>query len=159
MSTTTESRISIVTSGQGPTVQVLTDLACCKVGAEQTGGAYSVFKVTVPPGGGPPLHRHPPAESFYVLDGEFALACADGREITVGADDTVHIPADEPHGYRNIGQGMGHMIAIIQPSGLEAFFNELGIPADGATEPTPLTGPPDIERLMAITAKHGVEML
>jgi quercetin dioxygenase-like cupin family protein len=159
MSTSTESRISILGEGQGHTVQVLTDLACTKVSAEQTDGAYSVFKVTVPPGGGTPLHRHLQAESFYVLDGEFAIARGDGGQTIVCAGDTVHIPAQEPHGYLNIAGRTGHVIAIIQPSGIEQFFDDLGIPAEGVTEPAPLTGPPDMERLTAITARHGIEML
>jgi quercetin dioxygenase-like cupin family protein len=159
MSTSTQSRISIIPEGQGHTVQVLTDLACTKVSAHQTDGAYSVFKVTVPPGGGTPLHRHPPAESFYVLDGEFAIACADGSHTVVRSGDTVHIPSQEPHSYRNTGECVGHMVAIIQPSGIEKFFDELGTPAEGATEPAPLTGPPDLERLISITAKHGIEIL
>jgi hypothetical protein len=91
------------------------------VSAAQTSGAYNVFKVTVAPGGGTPLHRHFPAETFYVLDGD--------------------------------------MIAIIQPAGIEKFFDDLGVPSDGAIEPAPLTGPPDIARLIAITARHGIEML
>jgi quercetin dioxygenase-like cupin family protein len=159
MSTTTESRISVVADDEGRTVQVLTDLCCIKIGAELTGGAFSVVKVTVPPGGGPPPHRHPPAEAFFVLDGEFSIAGAGGRELTVRAGDSVYIPSGEPHGYRNISDAMGHLLAFIQPAELDAFFGELGVPADGATEPAPMHGPPDIERLLAVTVKHGVEML
>jgi quercetin dioxygenase-like cupin family protein len=159
VSTTAQQGISILARGDGHTMQVITDLACTKVSAEQTGGAFTVFEVTVPPGGGPPLHRHPQAESFYVIDGELAVAGAGGEEITAGRGDTVHIPGGEPHGYRNVGSDMVHMLAIVQPSGLEAFFDELGVPSDGASEPEPLTGPPDVQRLMAVTAKHGIEML
>jgi hypothetical protein len=54
---------------------------------------------------------------------------------------------------------VGHLLAVLSPSSLEAFFGELGLPADGATTPEPLTGPPDIERLMAVASKHGIEML
>jgi hypothetical protein len=54
---------------------------------------------------------------------------------------------------------MARLLVIVYPSGLEDFFDDIGIPADGATEPTPLTGPPDIERIRKITARHGIEML
>src|SRR6476619_5451067 len=37
---------------------------------EQTGGALTALKVGVPPGEGPPLHRHTREEEWvYVLDG------------------------------------------------------------------------------------------
>jgi quercetin dioxygenase-like cupin family protein len=159
MTTTTEGGISVVRSKQGHTVQVLTDLHCGKITGDDTGGAYSLAEVTVLPGCGTPLHRHRPAETFYVLQGEFSISRGDHSELRVGAGDTVHIPGDEPHGYRNIGASTGRFLAILAPSGMDAFFEELGTPAPGATEPAPLTGPPDMERVLAVTAKHNVEML
>jgi len=159
MSTTTDSRISIVKSGQGHTVQVITDLHCAKVSGADTDGAYSLAEVTVLPGCGTPLHRHRPAETFYVLEGRFAIARGDHSELIAEAGDTVHIPGDEPHGYRNAGSQTGRFLVVLAPSDLDAFFEELGTAAPGATEPAPLTGPPDFERLGAVTAKHNVEML
>ena len=159
MSITTDSRISVVKDKQGHTVQVITDLHRAKVTGADTGGAYSLAEVTVLAGCGTPLHRHRPAETFYVLDGRFAILRGDRSEVIVGAGDTVHIPGDEPHGYRNVGSQTGRFLAVLAPSDLDAFFEELGTPATGATEPAPLTGPPDLARLGAVTAKHDVEML
>ena len=159
MSTTTESGISVIRKQQGHTVQVITDLHCAKVTGADTDGAYSVAEVTVLPGCGTPLHRHRPAETFYVLEGEFSIARADRSDLRIQAGDTVHIPPAEPHGYRNVGSDTGRFLAILAPSDMDAFFDALGTPAPGATEPAPLTGPPDMQRLQAITAKHNVEML
>jgi quercetin dioxygenase-like cupin family protein len=159
MTTTPATRITLAAAGEGHTVQVLTDLCRRSLSAEQTGGAYDLYTVTVPPGGGPPLHRHPPAETFVVVDGELAVLGASGTELPARPGDAVHIPSGEPHGYRNAGAGMARMIVIVHPPGLQPFFDDLGVRSDGATEPAPMTGPPDIDGLMRITAAHGIEML
>ena len=120
----------------------------------------SMFDWTLPPGLSTGLHvHHVQEETFYVLEGEFSIAGADHNNQVVQAGDTVHIPADEPHGYRNVGASTGRFLAILAPADLDDFFRELGTPAPGATAPTPLAGPPDIDRLRAVTARHKVEML
>ena len=40
------------------------------VSGEDTEGRYSLIDMFVPPGGGPPAHRHDFEESFTVLEGE-----------------------------------------------------------------------------------------
>jgi hypothetical protein len=40
---------------------------------ENTGYTFSIFEMTVVPGMGIPLHRHPFAEFFYVLEGTLAI--------------------------------------------------------------------------------------
>ena len=40
------------------------------VSGEDTAGRYSLIDMYVPPGGGPPPHRHDFEESFTVLEGE-----------------------------------------------------------------------------------------
>src|ERR1700744_5461432 len=40
---------------------------------EHTGYTFSIFEMTVVPGMGIPLHRHPFAEFFYVLEGTLAI--------------------------------------------------------------------------------------
>jgi hypothetical protein len=94
-----------------------------------------------------------------VLDGELTILTSGGNPITAHIGDTIQIPSWEPHGYCNAGAATGRYLAILQPAELDSFFEELGIPADGATEPAPLAGPPDLDRLAEITAKHNVEIL
>src|SRR6267143_7270868 len=43
------------------------------VTGEETGGRYSLIDMLVPPGGGPPPHRHDFEEMFTILDGEIEL--------------------------------------------------------------------------------------
>ncbi|MGB9634600.1 MAG: cupin domain-containing protein [Chloroflexaceae bacterium] len=67
----------------------------------EASGAQLVVEVRVPPGGGPPmLHRHQPAETFYVLEGEFEISTADASNrlsaVRIGPGDTLSIPAQSP---------------------------------------------------------------
>jgi quercetin dioxygenase-like cupin family protein len=54
------------------------------------------------PGGWLGLHRHRPAEIYFVLEGNGMLTL-EGREHTVGPGAAVFIPADAEHGIRNAG--------------------------------------------------------
>jgi quercetin dioxygenase-like cupin family protein len=49
------------------------------------------------------LHRHSPAEIYYVLEGEGILSL-DGSEHRVGPGSAVFIPGDAEHGIRNSGE-------------------------------------------------------
>jgi len=143
----------------GQSLHVLGDLIHVKVTAAQTAGAFSMFEIIAPPGGGPPLHRHPPCEAFHILDGTLIILGADNAQTPAGPGDTVFVAANAPHSYHNPGPGNARFIVTLAPGGLEAFFADLGEPAGDATEPHPLTGPPDLEHVIAITERHGIEIL
>ena len=55
------------------------------------------------PGGWLGLHRHGPAEIYYVLEGHGTVTL-DGRERDVAAGMAVFIPGDAEHGIRNAGK-------------------------------------------------------
>jgi hypothetical protein len=60
------------------------------------------------------------------------------------------------HSFRNVATRHGRTAVIITPAGLEKFFEEVGEPV---TDPSsPLEGPPDIERLVAVARKYGMEI-
>ena len=46
---------------------------------ENTGYTFSIFETTVVPGMGIPLHKHPFAEFFYVLEGTLATGLGTAR--------------------------------------------------------------------------------
>jgi quercetin dioxygenase-like cupin family protein len=143
----------------GHSLHVLGDLIHVKVTAAQTAGAFSMFEIVAPPGGGPPLHRHAPCEAFHILDGTLIIRGAEDAETPAGPGDTVFVAGDAPHSYRNPGPGNARFLITLAPGGFEAFFADLGEPAGDATEPRPLTAPPDIEHVLAVTGRHGVEVL
>src|SRR5688500_3341619 len=54
------------------------------------------------PGGWLGLHRHAPAEIYYVLEGR-GVVTLEGAEHAVSRGSAVFIPADAEHGIRNTG--------------------------------------------------------
>jgi quercetin dioxygenase-like cupin family protein len=68
---------NILQTGDGEKLFVLTDLITIKVSAKDTANQYSVIEEIVPPGGGPPPHRHAEVEIFYVLEGTFDFVIED----------------------------------------------------------------------------------
>ena len=53
------------------------------VSGEQTGGRYCLIDMLVPPGGGPPPHRHDFEEMFTILDGEIESVGRRSRRVLV----------------------------------------------------------------------------
>ena len=51
------------------------------------------------------LHRHSPAEIYYVLEGRGTVTL-EGAELAVSAGSAVFIPGDAEHGIRNTGFGL-----------------------------------------------------
>ena len=136
-------------------------LVTCKVSAEQTGGAYSLFEVEVGPGSGPAPHiQHRDDECMYVLDGEFEFLDDDGSTTRVGPGSVLYVPKGNLHCYRNVGEKTGRLLVIHTPGGShERFLEEAGEPdIEGAASPA-TEEPPDTERITAIGTEHGIEIV
>jgi quercetin dioxygenase-like cupin family protein len=86
-----------------------------------TAGRFTVIDMHVPPGGGPPPHRHDFEESFIVLDGELQ-ATFRGEKRIVRAGETVHIPANAPHQFHNTSSKPVRMLCICSPAGQGGVF-------------------------------------
>jgi quercetin dioxygenase-like cupin family protein len=65
--------------------------------------ALTVGVAEIEPGGWLGLHRHAPAEIYYVLQGS-GVVSLDGAEHEVSAGTVVFIPGDAEHGIRNPGE-------------------------------------------------------
>ena len=147
-----------VRAGTGETYDVIGELLTFKVTTAETGGAFVVVELVARPGGGPPLHTHPSAESFTVLEGAFEFSgLDDGQPFTIRAEpgDTVFIPAGAPHAYKAVSDIPGKTMLVLTPGGeMERFFAEAGALVTPET-PAP-AGPPDIPALLAAGDKHGL---
>jgi len=148
----------LLTPGQGRSIWVVGDRYTIKASGEETGEAFALIEALVPPGGGPPPHRHTREdEAFYVLAGEIAFH-ADGRSFTAGAGSWVTLAKGSVHGFRNDGPGDARMLICVTPAGLERFFLEVVRPTvDGEEGPCPPT-PEDIGKLLAAAPKYGLEI-
>src|SRR5712672_4257865 len=84
------------------------------VTGEQTGGRYSLIDMLVPPGGGPPLHRHDFEEMFTILEGEIELNFR-GEAQQASAGSTVNIPANAPHSFKNKSDKPARLLCMCTP--------------------------------------------
>lgn len=99
-----------------------------------TDGRYSLIDMHVPPGGGPPPHRHDFEEMFTVLDGEIELTFR-GEKKLVATGSTVNIPANAPHAFKNISNQVARLLCMCTPPGQEEFFMAIGDRAESRTAP------------------------
>jgi quercetin dioxygenase-like cupin family protein len=86
-----------------PHIGLVGDTYTILIGGRDTNGIYTLIDMHVPPGGGPPPHRHDFEEMFTVLEGEVAVTFR-GDTITLHEGETVNVPANSPHGFRNVGE-------------------------------------------------------
>jgi quercetin dioxygenase-like cupin family protein len=103
---------------------------------EDTAGRYCLIDMYVPPGGGPPPHRHDFEETFSILEGELEISFR-GEKRVARAGETAHIPANAPHQFQNLSGKPVRMLCTCSPAGQEKFFMEVGIPVAIRTEAPP----------------------
>ena len=155
-------KLTLVQSDSLPHIGLVGDTYTVTVSGEATNGRFCVIDMHIPPGGGPPPHRHDFEETFILLEGEME-ATFRGKRSIVRAGETLHIPANAPHRFHNISVLPVRMICICAPAGQDRFFTEVGVSV--ATRVTP---PPKldvnaeaafIEKVKALAPKYRTELL
>jgi uncharacterized RmlC-like cupin family protein len=109
----------------GADIEALTPLA-------PAGDLPCVLRGTIPPGGCAPLHSHPDAETFVMVDGrlEGLTRYADGTAwVPLVPGDVFHVPGGVPHAFRNRTDESATAL-IVTTTRLERFFREVA-PANG----------------------------
>jgi len=119
-----------------PHVGLVGDTYTILLSGEDTAGRYTLIDMLVPPGGGPPPHRHDFEEMFSVLEGEVELTFRGERSVA-RAGETVNVPANAPHAFRNASGHPVRLLCMCAPSGQEEFFLEVGQTVGSRTEPPP----------------------
>jgi quercetin dioxygenase-like cupin family protein len=132
------------------------------VTGEDTGGRYCLVDMLVPPGGGPPPHRHDFEELFTILDGEIELTFR-GDAHRASAGSTINIPANAPHSFKNKSDKPARLLCMCTPAGQDEFFLAVGDVVDSRTAlPPNLTKAEQAERLQRakdLSAKYRTELL
>ncbi len=127
---------------------------------DETDGKYCMMECIVPKGAGAPPNKHPgEMETFYVLDGEIGFH-VDGQDSVAKAGDCLVVPDGAIHAFSGISE-RSRVLIINAPGHLhEKFFTEIGTElAEGATEPAPPSGPPDVPALVAMASSMGMTIL
>ena len=145
-----------------PHLGVAGDTYTILVTGKDTAGRYCLIDMHVPPGGGPPPHRHDFEESFTVLAGEIQVTFRGHRQ-TIRAGQVINIPANAPHQFRNLSAEPARLLCLCSPAGLEEMFLEVGVPVATRTTPPP---EPDaamresfMARAEALAQKYRTELL
>lgn len=149
---------SILRTGQCRAAWVVGDLYTVKDGGKETGGAFALIEVLVPPQSGPPPHlHHREDEAFYVVEGEFEVHI-DEQRLTAGPGSWVQMAKGSLHHFKNVGPTPAKMLILATPAGLDQFFLEA---VREATDTSPESGtatPEDTERLLAVAPKYGIDI-
>ena len=109
-----------------PHIALMGDTYTVLLSGDDTNGRYCLIDMLIPPGGGPGPHRHDFEESFTILEGEIETTFR-GKKSVVRAGETINIPANAPHSFRNASQNPVRLLCICTPAEQEKFFAEVGI--------------------------------
>ncbi len=121
-----------------------------RAAADTYGGSFTVLEEP------PPLldtstHVHSREdEMYYVLEGYHVFVCG-GQEFQVGPGGVVFLPRGVPHAHRRRERGVGRLLCILTPAGLEGFFQILA-------EATRSGGPME-EAYARASREHGITWL
>jgi quercetin dioxygenase-like cupin family protein len=155
-------KLAVTRTADGRHIGIVGDTYTILVTGKDTAGRFCLIDMFVPPGGGPPPHRHDFEETFSLIEGELELTFR-GSKSTLRAGETVNIPANAPHQFHNSSNQPARMLCICAPAGQEDFFAEIGIPVASRTTPPPkLDEAAQVEfrkKAEALAAKYRTELL
>jgi quercetin dioxygenase-like cupin family protein len=143
-------------------IVVLGDTYTILVSGEDSAGRHCLIDMLVPPGGGPPPHRHDFEEMFTVLEGEVTFTFR-GEQAVLRAGETVSVPANAPHYFKNTAGQPARMLCFCAPSGLEEFFMAVGDPIPSRAAPPPVLDEAalaeQIAKAVALAPQYKTEIL
>lgn len=144
---------------EGEALWFMGSLATIKASTEGTGGAVAVIEHTGPQNSGSPLHvHHREDEWFYVLEGELTI-WVDGQVIRAPAGSFAFAPKHLPHTFTVSSPEGARYLLVTEPAGFESFMRSSAEPASALTLPPPPSEAPDVERLGALAAEYGIDIL
>jgi mannose-6-phosphate isomerase-like protein (cupin superfamily) len=145
-----------------PHIGIVGDTYTILFTGDDTNGRFGLIDMRIPSGGGPPPHRHDFEETFMMLEGELDVTFR-SKKSTVHAGDTVNIPSNAPHQFHNGSGQPVRLLCLCSPSGLENFFQEVGVAvATRATAPPKLSAEARAEfkaKSFALSPRYRIELL
>ncbi len=160
MSATAESTTTPIAlhEGEGEARWFLGCLVTLKASTDTTGGRVAVIEHLAPEGAGSPLHvHHDEDEWFYVTDGTLTFWVG-GQLFEASAGSFVYGPRGIPHTF-TVTSPEARFLLVTEPAGFERFVRELSEPAQALTLPPATIQPPAPERMMALAAEYGIEIV
>lgn len=137
-------------TGRGPVLTVSGRATTLRATAAEIGGEMLVFDEGSPPGTRVSPHRHAAEDGLVPVRVGAFEAFLNGAVTQVGAGAVPNFARGSLHGFRCVGTEPGQTTWIVTPgTSTEAFLYTLAA--------LPL-GPPDMARLDALHARHGIAM-
>jgi len=125
------------------------------VGRDDTDGSISVVEITVPAGGGVPLHTNQrEAITWYVLEGELTFL-HDNKTHHIKAGELIAMPANSTHAFANQTERDARALLICTPGGFEGFLTEVAeiLPDQAPDGPPPASA---VEAMQTVGARYGL---
>ncbi len=146
----------VLEENEGKAIWFANALMLVKAGTETTEGRLAVMDQRVPGGYAVPRHvHHAEDEAWYILEGDATFYCGDDS-FTAGRGAWVFLPRDIPHAFK-VGPAGARLLTLSAPSGFVDFAQAAGEPASELAIPS--QGPLDLDRLVTIAAKYGIEIV
>jgi quercetin dioxygenase-like cupin family protein len=139
----------VITPEQTRTIRAFGTDLMLHLDGKQTGNQFMLATVVTPPGGGPPPHCHTHEDECFILQEGRVSFLTDGQWREVDPGTVLFLPKGKVHTYKNIGDQPCRMLVSASPSGFEIFFARC---AEEFNKP----GGPDMQRILAISAEHGI---
>lgn len=100
-----------------------------KVSAKKLSANYDMaIGESLPDVPGPPPHLHEKYhETFYIIEGKMDFII-NGQQITIKQGETIDIPSQTVHTFKNSSSKVCKWINIHSPKGFSKFFEKYGVP-------------------------------
>jgi mannose-6-phosphate isomerase-like protein (cupin superfamily) len=150
--TTSHAKVVVIMPDAGRSFTAFGSTAQFKLEGSHTAGTLCLGFAVTPPGVGPPPHvHHTDDELFIVVEGQLEV-WSDAGWTVAPAGSVVYLPRGSRHTFRNAGATPSRHWVLTAPSGFDDFYR-------GAAEIFAAGGTPDFQKLGALAAKHGYEIL
>ena len=149
-----------VAPGEGERFDVAGAHLTWKVKGENSGYAFSVCEQSLAPGEGVPLHSHPYAEVFYILEGHidfFRVVGGEGDWVHCEVGATMILPPNALHAFYNKTSGSCRVLGISTQLH-QAFFDAVA-KADQETPFSALRASEAMARVAQIGSQHSMSFV
>ncbi|MGH9593751.1 MAG: cupin domain-containing protein, partial [Bryobacteraceae bacterium] len=110
-----ESQVQFVPAGTGPAYRSPKDQIRFLITGDETGGAFFLAEVSVPPGGGTPPHiHHREEEAFYLQQGTLTIQVG-GETLTASPGDFARLPRGVVHCCQTTGNLEAKFLLLVTP--------------------------------------------
>lgn len=122
---------------------------------EQTGGAFTLIELRIPPGyqGPPHIHRNE-HQTDHVIQGKLVFTVGD-ETFEAGPGAVVHCPKDIPHAFSNPFEKEAVVYDWLHPGGFDEFMTRAAPLLQDPDNPPEV----DMQRAMELAPEYGLEFL